>query len=287
MLDVKLKILVCQTADQISVKFQQLPLRTLGSNNTVGLVWILPQCQGIWWIKIVANNRRWLWNTNYLSQTSDKTEKWIRKCNCFVLEKFYWLECGLQWWIIWPLASGMPSSGHLPPPRLRGGPEPVQHCLNPPMALRKCDSCWSAQHAPQSTAICAARRRATWVRTEVRPTSLRYSVTSVAWLLVLERIAYRLAVLAFRCQHGTAPPYLSAELSPVADDDSRRRLRSANTAALVIPRTKHSTIGDRAFPVAAARVWNSLPPLVSSSPSLSVFKRRLKTELFTRSYPAA
>jgi hypothetical protein len=36
------------------------------------------------------------------------------------------------------------------------------------------------------------------------------------WLRVPERIAYRLAVLAFRCQHGTAPPYLSAELSPVA-----------------------------------------------------------------------
>ena len=107
------------------------------------------------------------------------------------------------------------------------------------------------------------------------------------WLRVPERIAYRLAVLAFHCQHGIAPPYLSAELNPVAGDGSRRRLRSVNTAALVIPRTKHSTIGDRAFPVAAARVWNSLPPLVTSSPSLSIFKRRLKTELFTRSYPAA
>jgi hypothetical protein len=107
------------------------------------------------------------------------------------------------------------------------------------------------------------------------------------WLRVPERIAYLLAVLAFRCRHGTAPPYLSDELSPVADDDSRRRLRSANTVALVFPRTKHSTIGDRAFPVAAARVWNSLPPLVLSSPSLSVFKRRLKIELFSRSYHAA
>ena len=103
------------------------------------------------------------------------------------------------------------------------------------------------------------------------------------WLRVPQRMAYRRAVLAFRCQYGTAPPFLSAELRPVADNDSRRRLRSANTAALVIPRTKHSTIGDHAFLVAAARVWNSLPPLVSSSPSLSVFQRRLKTELFTRS----
>ena len=42
---------------------------------------------------------------------------------------------------------------------------------------------------------------------------------------------------------------------------------------------------DRVFPMAAARVWNSLLAGVTSSPSLSTFKRRLKTELFVRSYP--
>ena len=37
------------------------------------------------------------------------------------------------------------------------------------------------------------------------------------------------------------------------------------------------TVGDRAFPVAAARVWNSLPDLVTSAPSVAVFWSRLKT----------
>jgi len=46
-----------------------------------------------------------------------------------------------------------------------------------------------------------------------------------------------------------------------------------------IPPMRHSTIGDRAFPVAAWRVWNSLPPSVASSESLTVFRRRLKSEL--------
>jgi len=36
--------------------------------------------------------------------------------------------------------------------------------------------------------------------------------------------------------------------------------------------------------VAAARVWNSLPSDVTASPSLSVFKRRLKTSLFSCSF---
>ena len=41
---------------------------------------------------------------------------------------------------------------------------------------------------------------------------------------------------------------------------------------------------DRAFPVAATRIWNGLPPDVTTSPSLSLFKRRLKTVLFSSSY---
>ena len=40
------------------------------------------------------------------------------------------------------------------------------------------------------------------------------------------------------------------------------------------------------FHVAAARTWNSLPPDVTSSPSLPTFKRHLKTVLFARSYSA-
>ena len=32
------------------------------------------------------------------------------------------------------------------------------------------------------------------------------------WLPVRERIEFKLAVLVFRCLHGTAPPYLANEL---------------------------------------------------------------------------
>ena len=33
---------------------------------------------------------------------------------------------------------------------------------------------------------------------------------------------------------------------------------------LVVPSTRRTTLGDRAFPVAAARAWNALPPSVNS-----------------------
>ena len=104
------------------------------------------------------------------------------------------------------------------------------------------------------------------------------------WLRVPQRIEFKLAVLAFCCLHGMAPPYLARELRRVADMDSRRRLRSASTFELNIPPTRCVTVGDRAFRVAAARVRNSLPSNVSASPSLSVFKRPMKTSLFSRSF---
>jgi len=107
---------------------------------------------------------------------------------------------------------------------------------------------------------------------------------SLHWLLVPERISFRLAVLVYRCLHGSAPGYLASDLQRVSDLSARRRLCSSTTSALVAPRTVRATIGDRAFPAAAASVWNSLPETVRSSSSLPVFRSRLKTELFARSY---
>ena len=74
------------------------------------------------------------------------------------------------------------------------------------------------------------------------------------WLKVEQRIEYKVAVLVYRCLHGIAPPYLANDFRRVADLGTRRRLRSASTPALVVPPSRLSTDGDRAFPVAAARV---------------------------------
>jgi len=63
--------------------------------------------------------------------------------------------------------------------------------------------------------------------------------------------------------------------------DARQRLRSASTSSLVVRRTRLLTVGDGAFPVAAARLWNTLPLNVTSASSISVFGKRLKTHLFS------
>jgi len=102
---------------------------------------------------------------------------------------------------------------------------------------------------------------------------------SLHWLLVVERITFRLAVLTY----GSAPEYLSRQLQRVSDVCTRRRLRSSSSTALFISRTVRVTIGDKVFSAAATSVWNSLPEVVRSSASLALFRKSLKTELFLRS----
>jgi len=48
----------------------------------------------------------------------------------------------------------------------------------------------------------------------------------------------------------------------------------------------HSRWLDRAFPVTGSRFWNRLPRDITSAPTLAVFRKRLKTFLCSRSFPA-
>jgi len=96
------------------------------------------------------------------------------------------------------------------------------------------------------------------------------------WLQVLERIRFRLCVLTHRCLNATAPPYFADGIRRAADFDGRHHLRST---ALVVSPVRRSTLGDRAFPVAAPPACNSLPSPVLATPSLLSFRRELKTFL--------
>ena len=57
-----------------------------------------------------------------------------------------------------------------------------------------------------------------------------------------------------------------------------------STSRLVAPPVKLSTVGSRAFPIAAAQVWNGLSEAVVPSSSLQTFRRQLKTRC-QLSYP--
>ena len=63
------------------------------------------------------------------------------------------------------------------------------------------------------------------------------------------------------------------------------RLRSSGSDRLHVPVIRRSTVGSRTFTVCGAAVFNDLPAHVTAAPSLAVFRQRLKTFLYSRSYP--
>jgi len=111
------------------------------------------------------------------------------------------------------------------------------------------------------------------------------ALISLHWLRIPERITFKLAVLTYRAVHGAGPSYLQSCFTRVADMPSRRRLRSSGSDRLDAPVVRRSTVGSRAFTASGAAVWNDLPAHVTAAPSLAVFRQRLKTFLFSRSYP--
>ena len=101
------------------------------------------------------------------------------------------------------------------------------------------------------------------------------------WLPVQQRIIFKLNTLTYRCLHGLAPQYLS-EL--IGKKCATRPLRSSELDFLKVPVARKKTCGDRAFKVAAPKLWNLLPLCIRQSESLSQFKAKLKTHLFKQSY---
>ena len=53
---------------------------------------------------------------------------------------------------------------------------------------------------------------------------------------------------------------------------------------IVVPKSRLKTYGDRAFSVAAPKLWNELPLDLRSLVTINLFKKHLKTDLFKKAY---
>ena len=97
------------------------------------------------------------------------------------------------------------------------------------------------------------------------------------WLPIKARIDFKLLLITFKALHGQAPAYLIELLNRYTPT---RNLRSSGGNLLVIPKSCMKGYGDRAFSVAAPKLWNALPDSIRCINSLSVFKSAIKTHLF-------
>ena len=103
------------------------------------------------------------------------------------------------------------------------------------------------------------------------------------WLPIEHRVTFKLAVMTFKCVHGTTADYLADYIRPPLSAASNLRLRSNSSGRLFVPRSR-TKAGDRFFAVAGPRLWNSLPASVTSADTLAVFKKQLKTFLFRAAF---
>ena len=106
------------------------------------------------------------------------------------------------------------------------------------------------------------------------------ALVELHWLRVDKRIVFKICTIVYRCLHerSSMPDYLCDLLN---EHRPQRCLRSSEKELLVCPKSRCRTMGDRAFQCAAPRLWNGLPLHVRQSESLSLFKKKLKTFLFT------
>ena len=89
------------------------------------------------------------------------------------------------------------------------------------------------------------------------------------WLLVRQRIEYKLLLLTFNSLHDLAAPDVAELLSR---HQSTRSLRSTDAHLLVVPRSNLCTQGDRSH--AAPRLWNNLPLAMRETDSQNIFKKQ-------------
>ena len=90
------------------------------------------------------------------------------------------------------------------------------------------------------------------------------------WLPIRARIVFKVTCFVYKCIHGMAPVYLSS------------LLEYKNHSNLTLARARClTTYGDRAFSSCGPALWNALPLSVRQCQSLDLFKRQLKTHLFS------
>ena len=87
-------------------------------------------------------------------------------------------------------------------------------------------------------------------------------------------------VITFKCMNGLAPSYLAELVKPRKRDG---RLRQNYAPTLHQGMTK-KCVGDSAFGAAAPRLWNELPVNIRASGTLPIFRKYLKTYLFSRHF---
>jgi hypothetical protein len=99
------------------------------------------------------------------------------------------------------------------------------------------------------------------------------------WLPIELRIKFKILCFVYKCLNDNAPEYLKNLL--VIRTQNRILRSSSKYKQLVIPLVRKSTFASRSFSVVGPTLWNHIPDEIKESPTIDLFKCKLKTYFFT------
>ena len=104
------------------------------------------------------------------------------------------------------------------------------------------------------------------------------------WLPVSDRSVFKIAVIVYKCLHGSAPLYLTTRIAPRIVRPGRQELRSDDLNLLILPRSE-LLVGSNSFSIMGPTIWNNLPhSLRQPNLSFPMFRKQLKAFLFAKRF---
>ena len=107
--------------------------------------------------------------------------------------------------------------------------------------------------------------------------------TETGWKALGSRRKTHKLTMFYKTNNGVCTDYLSSRVPATVDSASTYHLHYSSDLQTL---HTNSRLYYTSFLPSAVRDWNELPEQTRNSPYLSIFKNRLKTNLFTRAHPA-
>ena len=142
------------------------------------------------------------------------------------------------------------------------------------------DNCNSLLYCLSAKDICKIQRVQNMAARLISPTKKRDHITPILlrdrlhWLLVDQRIQFKILLLTYKAFHGVAPSYLKDLITLYVPP---RGLRAGNVCPagnLISVSSRTKTYGERAFSVAAPTLRNAVPVHIHNSLTVAQFKGR-------------
>ena len=103
------------------------------------------------------------------------------------------------------------------------------------------------------------------------------------WLPIQQRIEHKILMTTFKCITDMAPKYLQDLMS--IKSKTWVNMQPNNTGTMLhTPKVKYQTFTAQSFRYSTPTLMNQLPQFIKDSPTLDIFKKRLKTHLFWQAF---